>query len=93
MIAVDVFYAVAYRYPGASTDKDTAREALNFSQEVRQAVRLSFDLTPEKARSRSFSETGWGGYIWFSPTVSKAKPGWEEKKRDRVIFSPKPNPI
>jgi HEPN domain-containing protein len=39
-------FAVAYRYPGASADKDTAREALNFCKEVRQAVRLSFGLTP-----------------------------------------------
>lgn len=39
-------FAVAYRYPGASADKDTARQALNFCKEIRQEVRLSFGLTP-----------------------------------------------
>lgn len=29
-------FAVAYRYPGASADKDTARQALKFCKEVRQ---------------------------------------------------------
>jgi HEPN domain-containing protein len=38
-------FAVAYRYPGASADKDTAREALNFCQEIRQEVRLSLGLS------------------------------------------------
>ena len=39
-------FSVAYRYPGASADKDTAREALNFCREVREQVRLSLGLTP-----------------------------------------------
>ena len=39
-------FAVAYRYPGASADKDTAREALKFCKEVREAVRLSLGLSP-----------------------------------------------
>ncbi|MGL5064139.1 MAG: HEPN domain-containing protein [Microcoleus sp.] len=39
-------FAVAYRYPGASADKDTAREALKFCKEIRQEVRFSFGLTP-----------------------------------------------
>lgn len=39
-------FAVAYRYPGASADKDTAREALKFCKEVRQKVRLSLSLNP-----------------------------------------------
>ena len=39
-------FAVAYRYPGASADKDTAREALKFCKEVREAVRLSLGLNP-----------------------------------------------
>ncbi len=39
-------FAVAYRYPGASADKDTARQALNFCKEIRQEVRLSLGLTP-----------------------------------------------
>jgi HEPN domain-containing protein len=39
-------FAVAYRYPGASADKDTARQALNFCKEIRQEVSLSFGLTP-----------------------------------------------
>lgn len=39
-------FAVAYRYPGASADKDTAREALKFCKEVRQAVRFSLGLSP-----------------------------------------------
>jgi HEPN domain-containing protein len=39
-------FSVAYRYPGASADKDTAREALNFCPEVREQVRLSLGLTP-----------------------------------------------
>ncbi len=38
-------FAVAYRYPGTSADKDTAREALKFCQEVRQAIRLSLGFT------------------------------------------------
>jgi HEPN domain-containing protein len=45
LLALNTF-AVAYRYPGVSADKDTAREALKFCQEIRQAIRLSFDLTP-----------------------------------------------
>ena len=45
LLALNTF-AVAYRYPGASADKDTARQALKFCQEIRQAVRLSFGLTP-----------------------------------------------
>lgn len=39
-------FAVAYRYPGASADKDTARVALKFCKEIRQEVRLGFGLTP-----------------------------------------------
>jgi HEPN domain-containing protein len=39
-------FAVAYRYPGASADKDTAREALKFCKEVRQEIRLSLSLNP-----------------------------------------------
>jgi HEPN domain-containing protein len=39
-------FAVAYRYPGASADKNTAREALKFCKEVREAVRLSLGLNP-----------------------------------------------
>lgn len=38
-------FSVAYRYPGASADKDTAREALNLCREVREQVRLSLGLT------------------------------------------------
>jgi len=38
-------FAVAYRYPGASADKDTARQALSFCKEVRQEVRLNLGLT------------------------------------------------
>jgi HEPN domain-containing protein len=39
-------FAVAYRYPGASADKDTAREALKFCKEIRQEIRLSLSLNP-----------------------------------------------
>jgi HEPN domain-containing protein len=39
-------FAVAYCYPGASADKDTARQALKFCKEVRQEVRLSLGLSP-----------------------------------------------
>jgi hypothetical protein len=38
-------FAVAYRYPGASADKDTARQALSFCKEVRQEVRLSLGFS------------------------------------------------
>lgn len=39
-------FAVAYRYPGASADKDTAGQALKFCKEVWQQVRLSLGLSP-----------------------------------------------
>ncbi|CAD5917212.1 HEPN domain protein [Planktothrix tepida] len=45
LLALTLF-AVAYRYPGASADKDTAREALDFCKEIRQEVRLSLGLNP-----------------------------------------------
>jgi HEPN domain-containing protein len=38
-------FAVAYRYPGVSADKDTARQALGFCKQVRQEVRLSLGLS------------------------------------------------
>ncbi len=38
-------FAVAYRYPGVSADKGTARQALGFCKEIRQTVRLSLGLT------------------------------------------------
>jgi hypothetical protein len=87
LIAVDVFYAVAYRYPGASADKDTAREALKFCKEVRQAVRLSLGLTPEKARSRFLEKPGLERYLWFEAKISEKKPGFcgcQKRDRDRV---------
>ncbi|MBD2485703.1 HEPN domain-containing protein [Planktothrix sp. FACHB-1365] len=45
LLALTLF-AVAYRYPGASAGKDTAREALDFCKEIRQEVRLSLGLNP-----------------------------------------------
>ncbi|WP_254175035.1 HEPN domain-containing protein [Planktothrix pseudagardhii] len=45
LLALTLF-AVAYRDPGASADKDTAREALDFCKEIRQEVRLSLGLNP-----------------------------------------------
>jgi HEPN domain-containing protein len=37
-------YAVAYRYPGATADKATARQALKFCRDVRLAARAALGL-------------------------------------------------
>jgi HEPN domain-containing protein len=38
-------YAVGYRYPGDSADKETAREALKICKSIRKAVRASLEKT------------------------------------------------
>lgn len=46
-LAVLSEYAVAFRYPGESADKDIARDARKMCAEIRKAVRTSLFL-PEK---------------------------------------------
>ncbi len=37
-------YAVNFRYPGETADRDEAREAMRLCRSVRETVRLSFGL-------------------------------------------------
>jgi HEPN domain-containing protein len=39
-------YAVSYRYPGESADRDQAKEAVRLCRELRKKVRESLGLTP-----------------------------------------------